>query len=57
MAILSDISKLRLEMKILQAKIRDLHRRGCDSIVIAEKLDVPEKSVRVIISWYSKKGW
>lgn len=53
--ILSDISKLRLEMKILQAKIRDLHRRGYDSAKIAEKLDVPEKSVRVIIKWMDRK--
>lgn len=54
--ILSDISKLRLEMNILQAKIRGLHRKGCSSAEIAEKLDTPEKSVRVIIKWMDRKG-
>ena len=56
MKVLSDINKLRLEMNILQAKIKGLHRRGCNSTVIAEKLDVPEKSVRVIIKWMDRKG-
>lgn len=54
--ILSDISKLRLEMKKLQAKIKGLYRKGCSSAEIAEKLNVPEKSVRVIIKWMDRKG-
>jgi len=54
--ILSDISKLRLEMKILQAKIKGLYRKGCSCAEIAEKLDVPEKSIRVIVKWLTKKG-
>lgn len=44
-------------MEKLQAQVRQLHNRGCDSATIAERLDTSEKSVRVMISWYSKKGW
>lgn len=53
----SDISKLRLEMEKLQAQVKHLHKKGCDSATIAEKVDAPEKAIRVMVSWYSKKGW
>lgn len=57
MARWNDLAKLRMEMEQLQAQVRQLHNRGCSSDVIAERVDAPEKSVCVMISWYSKKGW
>jgi transposase len=46
-----------MEMDMLQAQVKHLHQKGCDSATIAERVDTSEKSVRVMISWYSKKGW
>lgn len=57
MARWNDLAKLRMEMEKLQAQVRQLHNRGCDSATIAERVDAPEKSVCVMVSWYSKKGW
>lgn len=57
MARWNDLSKLCMGMEQLQAQVRQLHQRGFDTATIAERVDVPEKSVRVMISWYSKKGW
>lgn len=57
MARWNDITKLRMEMDMLQAQVKHLHQKGCDSATIAERVDAPEKSVRVMVSWYSKKGW
>lgn len=57
MARWNDMTKLRMEMDMLQAQVKHLHQKGCDSATIAERVDVPEKSVRVMVSWYSKKGW
>jgi len=47
----NDLEKLRMEMDKIQAQVKHLHKRGCASNVIADKLEVPEKSVRVIIRW------
>lgn len=57
MARWNDITKLRMEMDMLQAQVKHLHQKGCDSATIAKRVDAPEKSVCVMISWYSKKGW
>ncbi len=57
MARWSDISKLRLDMDMLQAKVKNLHKRGFDTATIVDRVDAPESAVRVIVSWYSKKGW
>lgn len=57
MARWNDITRLRMEMDMLQSQIKHLHQRGFDTATIAERVDAPEKSVRVMISWYSKKGW
>lgn len=53
----SDISKLRLEMDKLQAQVMSLYKRGIDFAEISARVNAPEKSVRVMVSWYSKKGW
>lgn len=57
MARWNDITRLRMEMDMLQAQVKHLHQRGFYIATIAEKVEVPEKSVSVMISWYSKKGW
>lgn len=57
MARWNDITKLRMDMDMLQAQVKHLHQKGCDSATIAEKVDAPEKAIRVMVSWYSKKGW
>lgn len=57
MARWNDITKLRMEMDMLQAKVKHLYQKGCDSATIAERVDASEKAVRVMVSWYSKKGW
>lgn len=57
MARWNDITRLRMEMDMLQAQVKHLHQKGCDTATIAERVDAPEKSVCVMISWYSKKGW
>ena len=54
MARWNDLAKLRMEMEKLQAQVRQLHNRGCDSATIAERVDAPEKSVRVIVSWLAR---
>lgn len=57
MARWNDITKLRMEMDMLQSQVKHLHQKGCDSATIAKKVDAPDKAIRVMISWYSKKGW
>lgn len=56
MRILSDISQLRLEINIFQAKVKGMYRKGHNSAEIASQLYVPEKSIRVIIKWLMRKG-
>lgn len=50
----NDITKLRMDMDMLQSQVKHLHNRGCDSATIAERVDAPEKSVRVIVSWLAR---
>ena len=54
MARWNDLAKLRMEMEKLQAQVKHLHNRGCDSTTIAKKVNAPEKSVRVIVSWLAR---
>ena len=51
MARWSDLSKLRMEMDMLQAKARNLHDRGKTPREIADSLEIPEKSARVIVAY------
>ena len=57
MARWNDLAKLRMGMEQLQAQVRQLHQRGFDTATIAERVDAPEKAIRVMVSWYSKRGW
>ena len=51
MARWSDLSKLRMDMEMIQAKVRNMYSRGCECKDIAHALEIPEKSVRVIVRW------
>lgn len=50
----SDINKLRLEMEKLQAQVMSLYRRGYSFEEISARVNAPEKSVRVIVSWLAR---
>ena len=50
------INRLRLDMDMIQAKVKWLHKRGCDAATIAEKVGSSEKAVRVIIKYITKKS-
>lgn len=47
----SDLSKLRLEMDMLQSKVKNMYKRGCSIEEIAYTLSTPERSIRVIVKW------
>ena len=49
------MSQLRLDMDMLQAKVKWLHKKGCNSEEIAKKVNISERSVRVIVKWLIKK--
>ena len=51
MARWSDLSKLRMDMEMIQAKVKAMHKRGYECKDIADKLEIAEKSVRVIVRW------
>ena len=48
---ISDLTALRLDMDMLQAKIKNLHNRGFTPGNIAHTLDISEKSTRIIIAY------
>jgi DNA-binding CsgD family transcriptional regulator len=54
MAKLSDIYKLRQEMAKVQSQVKYLKGKGLTPEQIADKLDIPVKSVKVIIKWKCK---
>ena len=54
MARWSDLQKLRMDMDILQAKVRNMHSRGYDYKEISNTVQVPESNIRVIIRWCCK---
>ena len=51
----SDIAKLRMDMQMVQAKVKNMYNRGYEFKDISEKLDISEKSTRVIIAWMNKR--
>ena len=51
MARWSDLSKLRMDMEMLHAKINAMYSRGHNASDIADAIQVPERNIRVIIKW------
>lgn len=46
----SEINKLRLEMDMLQAKVKWMYKRGYSFEEMSTRVCVPEKNIRVIIT-------
>ena len=55
MARWSDLQKLRMDMDMLQAKVKAMYSRGKSCEDIAHTLDISERATRVIIKWKCKE--
>ena len=54
MANWNDLSKLRQEMEMTQAQVMSLYQLGYSFEEISTRVNIPEKSARVIVAWRCK---